>query len=787
MRPVVAWLAAATATQTCAAAAGNENIESDFGGQVLDEAVSNVLNDAAPMDPEANRPTLTLVADLVGDDVIHNAWYMNEESSQYWEVQDNEGYVYADGKVTFEDPEPYRQLFATNITQRAVSDHALQVEKAGNVTRLDIDSETAISLKASGDYTYYSVAVPWGMELIAEVVPYTTDLSEMSKPTMQILLRVGDLPGFWSRDAANTGVTPKAALSMAQLQNCDVNSDAVFVGISTAGGKDQKATLYLKSSSRRITGAQFHAEGHLSSGQFAYFAAMVPFGSSMTTKVDKLGKGNPSLTQYWRLGGLPDKHYDLKSKDSPPHHLDASNCWKEQPMAVCVGVYNGNYLLGTNFTIDVTIEDESKLAEDGDTSLSCSSHDDRSRARLAGWLSYDSYSTPDWQPVNVTNSLRYLDQCYDFKLTERIVTPCSCLLCFCFNRSYPNIVFLESDSLEATVMSQEGTVPTHVFDLLTDIDFLSSPFVVGNVTYGNVHSGFLDAYDARLNSTLTYLTDKNKNTEPKSRDLYLVGHSLGAATTVLSAVELSHMVERGDLPWVKTINVYTFGCPPIGDKEFVAAYQHFLFKGIIKHSGRYVNTQTSVNPLADPVAVMHLSNFHHVHRPVFINGNSRSPWPSFQVHLIKTYLKGLNAALPKEEKQVECDKKLHHVAEQKMDGSGDTGDEPGDGVDNDDEFQLFMYLLLGVGVVAVAGGFVFRERFFGSSGASTTGSASEDDHGEHSNLLPTRRRELTSSLLQHQEEDGVFVDAAVDDAPTQIRSVSRTHSPDDVPVAPPVL
>lgn len=82
---------------------------------------------------------------------------------------------------------------------------------------------------------------------------------------------------------------------------------------------------------------------------------------------------------------------------------------------------------------------------------------------------------------------------------------------------------------------------------------------------GTVHNGFKTALDA----VWSQITTKLGPPAAQQKDIWLTGHSLGAALAQLAALRLNRAGYR-------VHRVYTFGTPRIGDKDFVVDYDRRL-------------------------------------------------------------------------------------------------------------------------------------------------------------------------------------------------------------------
>ncbi|KAK0489329.1 alpha/beta-hydrolase [Armillaria novae-zelandiae] len=145
-----------------------------------------------------------------------------------------------------------------------------------------------------------------------------------------------------------------------------------------------------------------------------------------------------------------------------------------------------------------------------------------------------------------------------------------------------------SPSLSTVIVAHQGTDPSEVVALLTDGDFALSP-LDSNLFPGIssdilVHSGFRDS-QARsaediLRAVTTALSKHNTNS------VTLVGHSLGAALSLLDAVYLPLHLDA-------SYKVVGYGLPRVGNQEF-ADYLDASFPGKISH----------VNNKQDPVPIL---------------------------------------------------------------------------------------------------------------------------------------------------------------------------------------
>lgn len=104
---------------------------------------------------------------------------------------------------------------------------------------------------------------------------------------------------------------------------------------------------------------------------------------------------------------------------------------------------------------------------------------------------------------------------------------------------------------------------------------------------GTVHNGFKNALDA----VWAQITAQLGPPGPQQREIWLTGHSLGAALSQLAAMRLTSAGYR-------VRNVYTFGTPRIGDRDFVADYDRRLGPRSFPHiNSQDVVTRVPPSPL----------------------------------------------------------------------------------------------------------------------------------------------------------------------------------------------
>eukprot|EP00698_Gefionella_okellyi_P015903 TRINITY_DN4517_c0_g1_i1.p1 TRINITY_DN4517_c0_g1~~TRINITY_DN4517_c0_g1_i1.p1 ORF type:complete len:431 (-),score=96.64 TRINITY_DN4517_c0_g1_i1:392-1624(-) len=131
-----------------------------------------------------------------------------------------------------------------------------------------------------------------------------------------------------------------------------------------------------------------------------------------------------------------------------------------------------------------------------------------------------------------------------------------------------NQAFLCANS-EYVVMTFRGTETMNIWDWLQDFDFRLIPVEPAGGIRGRVHAGFWTGMNWRapplLNAILKTLDEWEAGAATR-RPLYITGHSLGGALSVIAAAGLAQRGLQG-----LVTGVYTFGQPRVGDREFVTS------------------------------------------------------------------------------------------------------------------------------------------------------------------------------------------------------------------------
>jgi len=139
---------------------------------------------------------------------------------------------------------------------------------------------------------------------------------------------------------------------------------------------------------------------------------------------------------------------------------------------------------------------------------------------------------------------------------------------------------------------------------ISNLNAVLKPYEYGGS--GNVHGGFAELYGSIRDTVMATI-----NTQGTGRNIYIAGHSLGAAIATLSVRDIG----KDDRNIIK--GVYLYGSPRVGDAEYARDYDR-NYKGI---TYRIVNTSDIVTSVPPPVPVLGSIGgyFSHVETPVDFN------------------------------------------------------------------------------------------------------------------------------------------------------------------------
>jgi triacylglycerol lipase len=154
------------------------------------------------------------------------------------------------------------------------------------------------------------------------------------------------------------------------------------------------------------------------------------------------------------------------------------------------------------------------------------------------------------------------------------------------------------------VLAFRGTEPDEITDILADLNAIPR----GAMTHGLVHSGFRGECD-KLWDQVVKLHGKGH----QKKDLYITGHSLGAAMATIATSRFEEFVP------VKQLT--TFGSPRVGTRSFV--------KNIQTRHYRFVNNNDIVTKV--PLWIMGYKH-HGILQYINFYGNIRklTPWQAMK-------------------------------------------------------------------------------------------------------------------------------------------------------------
>lgn len=107
------------------------------------------------------------------------------------------------------------------------------------------------------------------------------------------------------------------------------------------------------------------------------------------------------------------------------------------------------------------------------------------------------------------------------------------------------------------VVAFRGTETDQLTDVLTDVRMTLTP-IDDTMAAGGVHTGFWQAWQS-VREGVVEAIDKFGD----GRELFVTGHSLGAALATLCAFDITP---------TRTANLVTFGSPRVGNREFARAF-----------------------------------------------------------------------------------------------------------------------------------------------------------------------------------------------------------------------
>jgi triacylglycerol lipase len=160
-----------------------------------------------------------------------------------------------------------------------------------------------------------------------------------------------------------------------------------------------------------------------------------------------------------------------------------------------------------------------------------------------------------------------------YKLEEVIFSEVSILDTPCKDDSEVVPIAFIATKGDAIYLSFRGTA--NVTDMFEDLLITQDSYkYVANG--GRTESGFTETYDGSDEHPVRDpILDKVMElvATDKYNSLYITGHSLGAALSVLAFPDLSENTS------IKNVVLYNFACPAVGDDEFVTLYNSLISEG----------------------------------------------------------------------------------------------------------------------------------------------------------------------------------------------------------------
>ncbi len=169
------------------------------------------------------------------------------------------------------------------------------------------------------------------------------------------------------------------------------------------------------------------------------------------------------------------------------------------------------------------------------------------------------------------------------------------------NKDYP-MGFIAKDEKNVYLIFR-GTVMKQEF--LKDAKIVFEPYLL-RTDWGKVAVGFLEVYNACRASFI----DELKKLDA-SLNLFISGHSLGAALSVLALPDVVKATQ------FKKPTLYNFGCPRVGDNNFVTAYN--ALPG--QKTFRIVNSSDLVPSVPPPAIPIPAPGYYYSHVDVPVEFN----------------------------------------------------------------------------------------------------------------------------------------------------------------------
>ncbi|EFA80335.1 hypothetical protein PPL_07168 [Heterostelium album PN500] len=168
------------------------------------------------------------------------------------------------------------------------------------------------------------------------------------------------------------------------------------------------------------------------------------------------------------------------------------------------------------------------------------------------------------------------------------------------------------------IVSFKGT--DKLKDVIIDMKIIhvKCPFSNEKINCGQIHEGFATAYYSIRSTLESYIRNLDQE-----YDLYMTGHSLGGSIALVALVDMLSR-EPNTFPKIRSLNVITFGQPPIGD----ATAAQFLKDNSNRYTyRRYQNIDGND---VDPLTIIPFST--HANDAIKLQCNRSCPITSFGLH-----------------------------------------------------------------------------------------------------------------------------------------------------------
>lgn len=182
-----------------------------------------------------------------------------------------------------------------------------------------------------------------------------------------------------------------------------------------------------------------------------------------------------------------------------------------------------------------------------------------------------------------------------------------------FKEGSTQVVFMRHQEKPIAIVSFRGTEPDKWLDIATDAIAFQEDL---DNRWGAAHEGFVNA----LRSIEDLMKPKVEALEGTGVEIYVTGHSLGAALATLTSAWLLQRMEEGADYNFK--GVYTVGSPRVGDAIFKARFET-LARAHGVSSFRIRNQDDVVT------AIPRIQDWHHINELVYLTeGKLSLPYPA---------------------------------------------------------------------------------------------------------------------------------------------------------------